>query len=373
MVDTAPFSPQFNYTGLVDFANPYASIGIPNPFPAQYATNQPASSAQFTLPVSIYGTFQHDWHMPELATWNINVERQFGTSWVARISYAGNKGTYLASGVLGFNEQNPAIYIPGASTQANTQQRRVNPKFGSVGLFSSYNNSHYNSLRLNAEKRFSHGVSLLANYTYSRMTDDFSPNGANGQTDPFNTKFDAGPSNDDVPSVFNLSGTGAIPAAPLHGLAAKLLNGWQVTGITNWRSGFAYSIFSNVDNSFSGVGSDRADYVGGNITLDRSRPHRLLAQEYFNVAAFSTNAIGTFGDSGKNILRGPRYFDTDMGLQKNFALLESTSLQFRAEFFNIFNNVNFNQPQNFLGTSSTGQITSALDPRILQLALKLSF
>jgi hypothetical protein len=373
MVDTAPFSPQFNYTGLVDFANPYASIGIPNPFPAQYAANQPTSSAQFTLPVSIYGTFQHAWHMPELATWNVNLERQFGSSWVARISYAGNKGTYLASGVLGFNEQNPAIYIPGASTEANTQQRRVNPQFGSVGLFSSYNNSHYNSLRLNAEKRFSHGVSLLANYTYSRMTDDFSPNGANGQTDPFNTKFDAGPSNDDVPSVFNLSGTGAIPAAPLHGLAAKLLNGWQVTGITNWRSGFAYSIFSNVDNSFSGVGSDRADYLGGNITLDRSRPHRLLAQEYFNVAAFSTNAIGTFGDSGKNILRGPRYFDTDMGLQKNFALLESTSLQFRAEFFNIFNNVNFNQPQNFLGTSSTGQITSALDPRILQLALKLSF
>jgi hypothetical protein len=373
MVDTAPFSPQFNYTGLVDFANPYASIGIPNPFPAQYASNQPTSTAQFTLPVSIYGTFQHDWHMPELATWNLNVERQFGSSWVTRISYAGNKGTYLASGVLGFNEQNPAIYIPGASTQANTQQRRINPQFGSVGLFSSYNNSHYNSLRLNAEKRFSHGVSLLANYTYSRMTDDFSPNGANGQTDPFNAEFDAGPSNDDVPSVFNLSGTGAIPAAPLHGFAAKLLNGWQVTGITNWRSGFAYSIFSNVDNSFSGVGSDRADYVGGNITLDPSRPHRLLAQEYFNVAAFSTNAIGTFGNSGKNILRGPRYFDTDMGLQKNFPLLESTSLQFRAEFFNIFNNVNFNQPQNFLGTSSTGQITSALDPRILQLALKLSF
>jgi hypothetical protein len=62
-----------------------------------------------------------------------------------------------------------------------------------------------------------------------------------------------------------------------------------------------------------------------------------------------------------------------MGVQKNFPLVESTSLQFRAEFFNIFNNVNFNQPQNFLGTSSTGQITSALDPRILQLALKLSF
>ena len=95
----------------------------------------PPQNAQFTLPVSIYGTLQHNWHMPELATWNLNLEHQFGQSWVARISYAGNKGTYLASGVLGFNEQNPAIYQPGNSTEANTQQRRINPIFGSVGLF----------------------------------------------------------------------------------------------------------------------------------------------------------------------------------------------------------------------------------------------
>jgi hypothetical protein len=373
MVDTAPFSPQFNYTGNVNFANPFATIGIPNPFPAQYAVNAPSSNATFTLPVSIYGTFQHDWHMPELATWNLNVERQLGQSWVTRASYAGNKGTYLASGVLGFNEQNPAIYIAGNSTEANTQQRRINPQFGSVGLFSSANNSHYESLRLNIEKRFSHGVTMLANYTHSRMIDDFSPNGANGQTDPFNRSFDHGTSSDDVPNVFNFSGTAAIPPAPLQGVAAKLLNGWQITAINNWRSGYSYSIFSNVDNSFSGIGSDRADYVGGNIALDPGRPHKQLVQEYFNVSAFTTNAIGTFGNTDKNILRGPRSFDTDMGLIKNFPLLEGTSLQFRAEFFNIFNNVNFMLPQNYLGSSSTGQITAASDPRILQLALKLSF
>jgi hypothetical protein len=373
MVDTAPFSPLFNYTGLVSFVNPYSSIGIPNPFPAQYATRNPTSSAQFTLPVSIYGTFQHDWHMPELATWNLNVERQLGPTWVSRISYSGNKGTYLNSGVLGFNEQNPAVYIAGASTKANTQQRRLDPQFGSVGLFSSYNNSHYESLRLNVEKRLSHGLSVLANYSHSRMDDDFAPNGSRGQTDPFNRRFDSGLSSDDVPNVFNLSGTGVIPAAPLHGLSAKLLNGWGVTGLINWRSGFAYSVFSNVDNSFSGVGSDLADYLGGNASLDPGRPHSELVKEYFNVSAFTTNAIGTFGDSEKNILRGPRYFDADTGLLKNFPILESTSLQFRAEFFNVFNNVNFGPPQNLLGTTSVGKLTSAADPRILQLALKLSF
>jgi hypothetical protein len=372
MVDTAPFSPLFNYTGLVSFTNPFASIGIPNPFPAQYATTSPASNVQFTLPVSIYGTFQHNWHMPELATWNLNLEHQFGQSWVARASYAGNKGTYLASGVLGFNEQNPAVYMPGA-TEANTQQRRLNPLFGSVGLFSSDNNSHYESLRLNIEKRLAHGISILANYTRSRMIDDLSANGANGRTDPFFRGFDYGLSNDDVPNVFNFSGIWQIPAAPLHGLSGKLVNGWELTAITNWRSGFPYSVFSNVDNSFSGIGSDRADYVGGPPSLDPNRSHGALIQEYFNIAAFVPNAIGTFGNSGKNILRGPRYFDTDMGLLKNFAIVERMSVQFRAEFFNVFNNVNFSAPNNYLGSSSTGQITSAGSPRVLQFALKLLF
>jgi Carboxypeptidase regulatory-like domain len=372
MVDTAPFSPLFNYTGVVNFANPYGTIGIPNPFPAQYASTAPVSSVQFTLPVSIYGTFQHNWHMPELATWNINLEHQFGHSWVGRVSYGGNKGTYLASGVLGFNEQNAAVYIPGASSVENVQQRRLNPLFGSVGLFSSDNNSHYESLRLNIEKRFSRGISVLANYTRSRLIDDLSPNGANGRTDPFNRAFDYGVSNDDFPNVFNFSAIWQIPDAPLHGLARKLVNGWELTAIANWRSGYPYSVFSGVDNSLSGVGSDRADYLGGRATMS-NQSHAGLIQEAFNVAAFAPNAIGTFGNSGKNILRGPRFFDTDLGLLKNFAIVERSTLQFRAEFFNAFNNVNFNNPQNYLGSSSTGQITSAGSPRVLQFALKLMF
>ena len=104
-------------------------------------------------------------------------------------------------------------------------------------------------------------------------------------------------------------------------------------------------------------------------------------KEYFNVAAFVPNAIGTFGNAGKNILRGPRFFDTDLGVLKNFAIVERVTIQFRAEFFNAFNNVNFGctttsgpcVPQNYLGSTSTGQITAAKDPRILQFALKLMF
>ena len=83
--------------------------------------------------------------------------------------------------------------------------------------------------------------------------------------------------------------------------------------------------------------------------------------------------LAPLGSSGKNILRGPRFFDTDLGLLKDFAIVERVKLQFRAEFFNAFNNVNFGQPQNYLGSGGTGQITGANSPRVLQFALKLAF
>jgi hypothetical protein len=264
----------------------------------------------------------------------------------------------------------------------NTQQRRLNPLFGSVGLFSSDNNSNYQSLRLNIEKRLSHGFTITANYTRSRMFDDQSPSGSNGRIDPFNRRLDYGISSDDVPNLFNFTSAWQIPALPLHGLSGKLINGWEVSNIISWRSGFPFSIFSNVDNSLTGVGSDRADYIGGPAALDAGRSHGQLVQQYFNAAVFVPNLIGTFGNTGKNILRGPRFFNTDVALLKNFTVTERIAVQFRSEFFNIFNNVNFAQPQNYLGTSSFGQITSVLnggtagspgEPRIIQFALKLLF
>jgi hypothetical protein len=151
------------------------------------------------------------------------------------------------------------------------------------------------------------------------------------------------------------------------------LNGWQLSSLANWRVGFPFSVTSGRDNSFSGVGADRADYIGGDASLPNDRSHGELINEYFNVAAFTFNTPGTFGSSSKNILRGPRMFNTDLSLLKNFKLAERASLQFRSEFFNVFNNVNFNAPQANLSSTARGKITSAGDPRILQFALKLMF
>ena len=103
-----------------------------------------------------------------------------------------------------------------------------------------------------------------------------------------------------------------------------------------------------------------------------------MVQQFFNTSLFTANAIGTFGNSGKGIIRGPRMFNTDMSFLKDTKVAERTTLQFRAEFFNIFNNVNFINPRgtgiiNNVSSAQFGQLTTTADPRILQVALKVLF
>jgi hypothetical protein len=284
-------------------------------------------------------------------------------------------GWRLSNSQAGYGPQvNPAVYIPGASTVANTQSRRIYPQFGSVaGSFSVFN-SRYNALQLNVEKRLSHGLSLLANYTWSHEMDNYPP--IQPGTDPFNRNQDWGNSLENLPNVLHASVIWQIPHVAAHGFAGRLLNGWELTSILTWQNGFPFEILSGVDNSLSGVGLDRADFVGTDLhqAILGDRPHGQNVSQLFNTALFARNAVGTFGNTAKSILQGPGLFDTDLGLIKDTRISERAKVQFRAEFFNVFNNVNFANPTSTtVGTATYGKITSAGDPRILQLALKLSF
>lgn len=366
-VDTAPFSPQFTFNS-VDFQDPYADQGLVNPFPAQYGPRIPGSDAQFTLPTALYGVFQKNFHIPLLTTWNLTLERQIGRDWVARAAYVGNKGTFLSNDQKSLRESNPALYVPGASSADNTQQRRLYKDFSTVGLVSSDNNSRYNSLQLTLEKRFGYGLSMLANYTWSKTLDDY------GWTNPFSRRFDYGPSDDDVRHIFRFSNIWQVPNATRSRALGAVLNGWVLNSITLWRTGFPFSVASGVDNSFSAVNRDRADFLGGVAQLDMGRAHGELIEQFFDTSKFTINQVGAFGNSGKNNLRGPRFFKTDFGILKNFRLTEQSAVQFRTEFFNLFNNVNFDAPgSNVSSQDSFGRITSAQSPRILQFALKVLF
>jgi Carboxypeptidase regulatory-like domain/TonB dependent receptor len=368
--DVAPFAPRFNLTD-VSFVDPYASAGIANPFPAQYGPSIPAKDVGFTLPVSIRWYFPNNFQISQLATWNLTLERQLGSNWIVRAAYVGNKGTHLSNAAKGYRETNPALYIPGQSTEANTQARRIYQDFSSIGLFSPDSNSHHDALQLTSEKRFDHGFSALVNYTWGKTIDDY------GWDNPFSRSFNRGVSDDDIRQTFKFSGIWQIPRLQLRGAADKVVNGWELTSLLTWRTGFPFGVYSGLDNSFSGNGSDHAQFIGADLSqarLGAGRPHGQQIEQWFNTSLFVPNTVGTFGNTAKNILRAPRLFNTDFGLLKNIPIRERLALQFRAEFFNLFNNVNFDYPDNTASDGTFGQITStSTDPRILQFALKLSF
>jgi hypothetical protein len=246
----------------------------------------------------------------------------------------------------------------------------VYPIFARVSRTDSGANSNFNSLQWNLEKRFAKGYSLLTNYTWSRTIDDVN------NINPFDRRAYRGLSGDDVEHNFKFSNVWDLPRMNVNsGAAKRLLHGWQVNAIMIWQSGFPFSVSSGRDNSFTGVGGDLADFRGGDASLsgDRSRNDQLA--RWFDTTAFTANALGTTGNSGRNIIRGPKFFNTDMGLLKDTAITERVGLQFRAEFFNIFNNPNFRLPNSNASSAQFGLVTAVVDDnqRIIQLGLKLSF
>jgi len=381
-----PFAPIITLpTGSqpASFDDPYGAAGIPNPFPQDFGPSLPPSNFQFPLPATLAYFFPLHFKMPEITIWNLILERQLGENFVIKAAYFGNKGTHL----FGTSDQQPmpdinaGIYSLGGN--------RPYPNFGPIGMMDSSYNSNYNSLQLTIEKRMSHGLSFLADYTWSKALDDFSESVNSEsfyQTNPFDRNFNYGPSTTNIPDAIHISGIWQVPHFKLRGAAGKLLNGWAVAPLLTWRSGFPFSIMCGCDNALTGDGNtDRANFAPGatvaTAKLDPNRPHSALIQEYFNIAAFTQSTPGTFGNTGKNILIGPGMFDTDIAVLKDTKINERFTLQFRAEAFNAFNNVNFGQPDDFWsdslaagGSGTFGQITStSTDPRIMQFALKLLF
>lgn len=150
-----------------------------------------------------------------------------------------------------------------------------------------------------------------------------------------------------------------------------LLGGWETSAIWNWQSGFPLTVTSNDDRSLTGLGNDLADVVKKPSYTTGSRGARIA--QWFDTTAFMSARLGTFGNAGRNILRGPNTINVDFSAHKLFAIRERVRLQYRAEFFNVFNHTLLNNPDTAVNDSTFGRITSARDPRILQMALKLIF
>ncbi|MGH9658195.1 MAG: hypothetical protein ACRD96_06600, partial [Bryobacteraceae bacterium] len=235
------------------FLDPYA--GATNPFPGSL---NPPRDVRFVLP-HVATVWEEHMRNPYLQSFNLTLEREVGAGFLARIAYAGSKGTRLTA----VRELNPAIYAPGVTTATTNARRPLAPNFGPVGLAEPTGNSTFHSLQLSAERRFTGGFTVLANYMWAKSIDDGSANKAGStRINPFNQAFDKGPSDFDHAHVASVSSIWAIPS-PSRGRALELLaGGWNVSGIMSLQSGFPFTVGSGADNARTGTGGQRADLIG---------------------------------------------------------------------------------------------------------------
>ncbi len=364
-------SPPFNLSVDINFpaslANPFQ--GQVNPFPAILP---PPSSTRFPSPMPLLAWVPGAYTYPSTQQWNFTAEHQLPASVLLRVGYAGSQSYHLTAGVEG----NEAVYIPGASTLANTNQRRPMREFTSAPLGQSPGTAYFHSMLVQVEKRMTHGVTFLAGYRWAKSIDQSSDSVFwTGNYTTSNPYLDRGLSDYDIRRQFILSTVWQVPSPRnLGALGRYALGGWNVSGILVLRDGFPFSVVSGVDNGLNGLGGDRADQIGDHrLPDDRSRGEKIHA--WFNPRAFTANAIGTNGNTGRNALRGPGFANVDLCLTKSFPLpgWEAQRIDFRAEFFNLMNRPNLGGPASAVNSPIFGRITAANDPRILQFALKYSF
>ena len=364
--DQAPFGTVLSTTGnaVNSLANPYA--GTINPFPSDLNPPKSAFFPQF----SSQFLYVPDMRNPYIQAWNLTVERKILAGVVVHTSYAGSKGTRLVA----IRELNPAIYAPGVTTATTNQRRIYAPGLGGTSLVEPVGNSTFHAFQITAERRFSKGFSILANYQFGKSIDDASANKGTGvnRTNPYNQGFDKGRADFDRTQVFNFSGLWELPVR-FHGrLLNAVAGGWNLNSIVSLISGYPFTVGSGVDNARTGTGGQRADLTGDpNISGDR--PRGQIINEWLRKTAFVPNALGTFGTLGRNTFEGPGYANVDLGLAKDFRVTERVAVTFRFEAFNAFNRVNLNLPSASQSSGTFMRITSAYDPRILQFALRTTW
>jgi hypothetical protein len=333
-------------------------------------------TAPFPRPV-LLTTYDGRHETPLAYNWNLTLEREILPEWLARAAYVGSASNY---GRI-TKQYNAARYIPG-STLGTDARRLLAPEIGNVDYFTEDRRSHYHSMQLSLTKRLSHGYTVLANYTLSKGMGNYGDFGTSNSTYgeiaphyyPNADKLMYGPLEFDHRHRIVASWVLNLPRTSTNNAFIRgLFNGWQASGIGQYQTGSPFTILSGTDNSRTGLNRDHAKLTGVS-------PKPLSGADktvWFNPLAFAVNDVGTFGDVPTGAYYGPSLFNFDMGFFKSFGTGEKLSTQFRAEFFNIFNQVNFDNPNTRVNAGGFGSIVrthpNAGDPRIIQFGLKLLF
>jgi len=347
------FNPSSNGVPNIDIANPYGG------------------SAASSFPGSTW--IESPFHNGYLQQWSFNVQRELPAAMGLTVGYVGSKGTHL--------DRQYNANLPQPSPLFNQNNRPYN-KFANITVDSASASSIYHAFEVSLEKRLTKGLSFRTAYTYSKAIDDDSSWNA-AVVDPFNFHLERGLSTFDTRHRLVAAYTYNLPfgkdqpfLSHMSKVGEFLLGGWQTNGILAIQSGNPLDPTVGLANLTGTNSGTRPDVVAGCNPNDF--PHD--PTDWFNTACFSRSFLGRFGDAGRNILIGPGTTDFDVALLKNFPLFhEGRYLQFRSEFFNVFNHPNFDNPNVTEISASFGRIGSAgvqdpyLTSRQIQFALRLVF
>jgi len=391
-----------------------------NPIPVLLARSGFGYAAP-DIPFPAFGTYVfsnlNNFHPTYVNQWNLSIQRQIGQNWLLTANYLGTSTIHFVSGenlnasVLVPNTAGtplgtcPAGVVVGCDSTGNANQRRPlylqNPTTGKfyagVGIADDGGTASYEGLYLSAQKRLSHGVTVLANYTWSHcISDPWNQNPTNGGVAPPGARREwrSNCVGSDLRQLFSLNAVATTPK--FTGRALRLLaSDWQIAPIMTIKSAQFFSVLAGPDRALTGVPGQPAQLLDPNpYPSDQNVNHWLKNPALGDTAAFGQPALGTYGNLGLNNLKGPGVFQLNLSLSRIFPITEHKAFQLRAEAFNLPNHTNpftpgitpingtlFGGQQN-QNVNNLGQITSDIsgnngllpgDYRVIQFALKFVF
>ncbi len=394
-----------NYPNL-NFANRATATPVTLATLPPLAT-QPSPSASIPDQSYLSGIYLIDPKLktPYTQSWNVGVQRDLGHGMTLEVNYVGSS-SHRQFRVVDANPPIPALV---AAAQANGSlpasvsgedlfyaplegfpQVTGNLAFVEPGLVESVGNATYEGLQSVFHKRLSNGLDFQAAYTYSHAIDDSNdPLAAPGGNrtfarDSFDLHEDRGNSSYDLRHRLVLNFIYQLPLGTGHkyfdhGAAARVFGGWELSGLSTFQSGHPMDLYSAVDSQYTGLTS-RPDLVG-NPAIPAGAPRNEVGPP---ITAFANPPYGRAGDVSRNMFTGPTYYNTDVSLLKTTRIRERMNLQFRAEVYNVFNRIQFDQlgaasdtmasPGTFgLALDTLTQPDTTTSARQIQLALKLMF
>jgi hypothetical protein len=339
-------APYFSYAAY--FTSPLGLVTLSDPFPRNFPI--PTPNPAFGL--------QRDLRTPFLHEFNLTLQRQLGATRVAEVAYVGTRGRNLIA-AKDINQPRPSTASPNL---------RPDPRFDDITLIESRARSKFDSLQARFQQRYAFGCTMLVAYTLGKSMDDASgfftsAGDPNFPQDSNNLGAEWGRSSFDVRHRLSVSFSYELPLD------------FTISGIVQMQSGRPFTVAllpevdrSNTGRSSLGFGANDRPNISGSAAAGNPGP-----DQWFNTAAFSMPAFGTFGNAGRNILEGPNYKNVNLALLKRVPLRGRTSLQLRAEAFNLLNRANFDLPDNFFGSPTFGQVLSAGAPRHIQFGVRITF